>query len=74
MDIGFEVRQVLAGIAEYYAPELLIGRKVAIVANLAPRKMRGLVSNGMIVAASLPEGNPSLASFIDDVPLGARLK
>jgi len=74
VDIGTEVRQVLAGIAEAYAPETLVGRKVVIVANLAPRKMRGLESNGMIVAASLEGGQPVLASFLEDVPVGARLK
>ena len=74
IDIGTEVRQVLAGIAEAYAPETLVGRKVVIVANLAPRKMRGLESNGMIVAASLEGGKPVLASFLEEVPVGARLK
>jgi methionyl-tRNA synthetase len=74
VDIGTEVRQVLAGIAEAYAPEALIGRKVVIVANLAPRKLRGMESNGMIVAASLEDGKPVLAGFLEDVPVGARLK
>jgi len=74
IDIGTEVRQVVAGIAEAYAPEPLVGRKVVIVANLAPRKLRGLESNGMIVAASLEGGKPVLASFLEDVPIGARLK
>ena len=74
IDIGTEVRQVVAGIAEAYAPETLIGRKVVIVANLAPRKLRGLESNGMIVAASLEGGKPVLAGFLEDVPVGARLK
>ncbi len=74
IDIGTEVRQVLAGIAEAYAPETLIGRKVVIVANLAPRKLRGMESNGMIVAASLEDGKPVLAGFLEDVPVGARLK
>ncbi|HWY22062.1 MAG TPA: methionine--tRNA ligase, partial [Candidatus Acidoferrum sp.] len=74
IDIGTEVRQVLAGIAEAYAPETLIGRKVIIVANLAPRKLRGMESNGMIVAASLEDGKPVLAGFLEDVPVGARLK
>jgi methionyl-tRNA synthetase len=74
IDIGNEVRQVVAGIAEAYAPEPLIGRKVVIVANLTPRKLRGLESNGMIVAASLEGGKPVLASFLEDVPVGARLK
>jgi methionyl-tRNA synthetase len=74
IDIGTEVRQVLAGIAEAYAPETLVGRKVVIVANLAPRKLRGMESDGMIVAASLEGGRPVLASFLEDVPVGARLK
>jgi methionyl-tRNA synthetase len=74
IDIGTEVRQVLAGIAEAYAPEALVGRKVVIVANLAPRKLRGMESNGMIVAASPEGGKPVLASFLEDVPVGARLK
>jgi methionyl-tRNA synthetase len=74
VDIGTEVRQVLAGIAEAYAPEVLVGRKVVIVANLAPRKLRGLESNGMIVAASPEGGKPILCSFLEDVPVGARLK
>jgi methionyl-tRNA synthetase len=74
VDIGTEVRQILAGIAEAYAPETLVGRKVVIVANLAPRKLRGLESNGMIVAASLEGDKPVLAGFLEDVPIGARLK
>lgn len=75
VDLGFEQRQILSGIAEFYEPEALVGRKVVIVANLAPRKMRGLESNGMIVAASVGDhGHPYLASFLEDVPLGARLK
>jgi methionyl-tRNA synthetase len=74
VDLGTEVRQVVAGIAEAYAPETLVGRKVVIVANLAPRKLRGLESNGMIVAASAEGGKPVLASFLEEVPIGTRLK
>ena len=74
VDLGTEVRQVVAGIAEAYAPETLVGRKVVIVVNLAPRKLRGLESNGMIVAASPEGGRPVLASFLEDVPVGTRLK
>ncbi len=73
-----EPRTIVAGIAEAYKPEQLIGRKVVIVANLNPRKLRGITSNGMIVAASLegggPGGRPVLAGFLEDVPVGARLK
>ena len=74
VDLGNEVRQVVAGIAEGYAPETLVGRKVAIVTNLAPRKLRGLESNGMILAASVEGGKPVLASFLEDIPVGAKLK
>ncbi len=75
VDIGTEVRQIVAGIAKAYDPEKLIGRKVVIVANLRPRKLRGLESQGMIVAASLgDEGLPVLAGFLEDVPVGAKLK
>src|SRR5208283_3114272 len=74
VDLGTEVRQLVAGIAEAYEPETLIGRKVVIVANLAPRKLRGLESNGMIVAAAPEGGKPVLASFLEDVPVGTRLK
>ncbi len=78
IDLGEEKpRQILAGLAEYYEPEKLIGRKVVVVANLKPRKMRGLESQGMICAASLEndEGEkPALATFIENVDIGARLK
>ena len=74
VDLGYEKRQILAGIAQYYEPEKLIGRKIVIVANLAPRKLRGIESNGMIVAASREGEKPVLAGFLEDVPVGARLK
>ena len=68
-------RQVLAGIAQYYEPESLIGKKVVVVANLKPRKLRGYESQGMVVAASIgEEGRPVIATFTEDVPNGARLK
>jgi methionyl-tRNA synthetase len=76
IDLGeTEPRQILAGIAQYYEPEKLIGRKVIVVANLAPRKLRGFDSQGMILAASIgEEGRPVLAGFLEDVPNGAKLK
>src|SRR5258705_9852230 len=76
IDIGEEnPRQILAGIAEYYEPEKLLGRKVVVVANLKPRKLRGFESQGMVVAASYgEEGRPVIATFTEDVPNGARLK
>ena len=76
IDLGEDKpRQILAGLAEYYDPEKLIGRKVVVVANLKPRKMRGLESQGMICAASLTEeDSPAIATFLEDVKVGARLK
>ena len=75
VDIGeAEPRSIVAGIALAYKPEQLVGRKVVIVANLAPRKLRGLTSQGMIVAASLEGGLPVLSGFNEDIPVGARLK
>ncbi|MGI8839074.1 MAG: methionine--tRNA ligase [Pyrinomonadaceae bacterium] len=76
VDIGEEKpRQILAGIAEHYTPEEMVGRKIAFVANLKPRKMRGHESQGMLLAASIGEDDrPVLATFAEDVPNGARLK
>ncbi len=75
VDIGSEVRQVVAGIAEVYTPEQLVGMKVVVVVNLAPRKLRGVESNGMVLAATVGEAQkPVLVTFKEDVPNGARLK
>ncbi len=73
VDIGTEVRQVVAGIAEAYEPASLLNRKVVIVANLKPARLMGIESNGMVVAASIG-GKPVLATFTEDVPNGALLK
>jgi methionyl-tRNA synthetase len=75
VDIGeAEPRTIVAGIAEAYTAEQLLDRKVVIVANLQPRKLKGIESNGMIVAASVDGGKPVLAGFLEDIPVGARLK
>jgi methionyl-tRNA synthetase len=76
VDIGEEKpRQILAGIAQYYEPENLVGRKIVVVANLKPRKLRGYESQGMLLAASVgEEGKPVIATFAENVPNGARLK
>src|SRR6476646_6376421 len=76
VDVGEEKpRQILAGIAQFYTPEQLLGRKIAVVANLKPRKLRGYESQGMLLAASVgDEGKPVIATFTEDVPNGARLK
>ena len=74
VDIGEgKPRTIVAGIAEAYQPEQLIGRKVVIVANLQPRKLRGIESNGMVVAATPEGGLPVLIGPWEDVPVGARL-
>ena len=57
VDLGFEQHQILAGVAEVMTPEEMVGRKVAIVANLKPRKMMGLESQGMVLMAEDPDGN-----------------
>ena len=73
VDIGIEVRQVVAGLAEAYQPGDLLNKKVVNVANLKPAKLMGIESDGMIVAAS--DGNrPILVTFSEDVPNGAILK
>jgi methionyl-tRNA synthetase len=75
VDIGEpEPRTIVAGIAEAYAPEQLLNRTVTIVANLQPRKLKGIESNGMIVAASVEGGKPVLAGFHEEIAPGARLK
>jgi methionyl-tRNA synthetase len=73
IDIGAEVRQVVAGIAEAYDCASLVNKKVILVANLKPAVLMGVESNGMIVAAS-DAGRPILATFNEDVPNGAILK
>ncbi len=75
IDIGeAQPRTIIGGIAEAYTAEQMVGRKVVIVANLAPRKLKGIESQGMVVAASVEGGKPVLAGFLEDIPVGARLK
>jgi methionyl-tRNA synthetase len=69
-----EPRQILAGIAEWYPPEDLVGRKILVVSNLQPRKMRGLESRGMLLAASGEDGRPMLATVPAETPNGSRLR
>jgi methionyl-tRNA synthetase len=75
VDLGYEKRQILSGIAEWYAPEDLVGQRIIVITNLAPRKMRGLESHGMLLAASDVEGGkPILATMAGEIALGSRLK
>jgi methionyl-tRNA synthetase len=73
VDLGTEIRQVVAGIAGAYEPAGLLNRKVIIVANLKPAKLMGLVSDGMVLAATAGD-RPILATFAEDVPNGSLLK
>lgn len=79
IDLGSEQRQIIAGIKGYYGPEALVGKQLVVVANLAPRKMRGMDSQGMLLAASVPgeEGGPPadvvLLTTDRPVPPGARV-
>jgi methionyl-tRNA synthetase len=74
VDVGNEQRTVVAGIAEAYQPEQLVGRTIAIVFNLKPAKLMGIESNGMVLAASVGDGRPILVSFDEPVPPGARVR
>ncbi|HEY2945610.1 MAG TPA: methionine--tRNA ligase, partial [Vicinamibacteria bacterium] len=73
IDLGDEQRQIVAGIAESYEPAALVGKKVAVVANLKPAKLMGVESNGMVLAAS-EGGRAILCTFDMDVPPGTRIK
>ena len=72
VDTG-ERRQIVAGIAEYYEPEDLVGRTIAVVGNLAPAKLMGVESNGMLLAAHDEEGL-ALVTFDKEVKVGVRIK
>ncbi|GAA3405522.1 methionine--tRNA ligase [Paenibacillus hodogayensis] len=73
LDLGYEKRQVVSGIAKFYTPDELVGRKVIVVANLKPVKLRGELSQGMILAASAGD-KLTLASVAEDIPVGAIVK
>jgi methionyl-tRNA synthetase len=73
LDLGTEKRQIVAGIAKAYAPEQLVGKKIIVVANLKPAKLRGVESQGMLLAADL-DGRPIVATFDEDVKPGTRVR
>ncbi len=73
IDLGSEVRQIVSGIAEHYQPEQLVGRKVLVVTNLKPVKLRGELSEGMVLAAS-NDGVLTLPTIIDELPNGSKVK
>ena len=74
VDLGTERRTILAGIAEAYQPEELLNRMVVVVANLAPAKLMGIESNGMLLAASSEGGKPTLISVPEGVEPGWRVR
>jgi methionyl-tRNA synthetase len=74
VDVGSEQRQLVAGIAEAYEPEALIGRTIVIVFNLKPAKLMGVESNGMVLAASPDGGKPMLVSFDTPPEPGTRVR
>ena len=74
VDLGDEVRQIVAGIAPNYEPDSLIGRKIVLLANLEPAKISGVESNGMLLAASDAEGRAVLLQPDSDVAAGSKVK
>jgi methionyl-tRNA synthetase len=74
IDLGTEQRTIVAGIAEAYEADALVGRTVAIIANLKPAKLMGIESNGMILAATGAEGKPVLLAFEKDIAPGAKIR
>ncbi len=74
VDLGTERRTLVAGIAEAYEAGALVGRLVGVVVNLKPATLMGIESNGMILAASVPGGQPVLVGFDREIPPGARIK
>ena len=73
LDLGSERRQIVAGIAQAYEPDELVGKRIVIVANLQPARIRGVESQGMLLAADL-DGKPIVATFDREVPPGTRVR
>jgi len=74
VDLGEpELRQLVAGVAQVYETEALVGRQIIVVANLQPARIRGVESRGMLLAADL-DGRPILASFDEEIPPGTRVR
>ncbi len=71
--IGNEVRQIVSGIAKYYKPEEMVGKKVAVITNLKPCKLCGVESQGMILAAADDDGNLSVMTLDKDMPAGSEI-
>ena len=74
IDTGIDQRTVVSGIAEYYEPDQIVGKKVSILVNLAPRKLRGIESQGMILMAEDTDGKLCFVSPTEDVSNGSEVK
>ncbi len=74
VDIGTEIRQIIAGIADKYAPEGLLGKQIVVVANLKPAVIRGVESRGMLLAAEDPSGQATIVTFEEPVQVGAKVR
>lgn len=73
VDVGEEKRRLVAGLAEYYQPEYFIGKTVVVVVNLEPKKIRGIESQGMVLAAVDEKGKPYLLTVDGEVKPGAKI-
>ncbi len=73
VSLGDEQRQIVAGVAQFYAPDDLVGKKIVLLANLEPAKIRGVVSNGMLLAADA-DGRAVILTPDSDVPAGSKVK
>ena len=73
VDLGSDQRQLVAGIAQVYEPDALVGKQIVVVANLKPARLRGVESQGMLLAADAA-GRPIVATFEEEVPLGTRVR
>ena len=73
VDLGSEERQLVAGVAQHYEPDALVGRSIIVIANLEPARIRGVESQGMLLAADIA-GRPVLATFDEDLPPGTRVR
>jgi len=74
IDLGSETRQIVAGLAEHFTPEQLVGRQIVVVANLQPAKLRGVESQGMLLAASNADGKLTLLSVTEPIDNGSKIK
>lgn len=71
VDLGFETRTIVSGIAQHFQPEAIVGKQVSVVVNLLPRKMRGIESNGMILMAEDAQGKLYFINPEGEIPAGA---